>query len=110
MRMRTEPGRKHLKYDANLQLFDLELVPDTPTGGMTHIGFLYCPECGKRIAPLLPHELIRRDEEVPAAERHRLAELAAGADTYEQVFTKLGQPDCEIRSVRYDKLSPLMQG
>src|SRR5437016_7254611 len=53
---RTEPGRKHLKYEAKLRLFDLELVPDTPTGGVTHIGLLYCPECGRRIAPLLPNE------------------------------------------------------
>src|SRR5215471_18180602 len=103
---RTEPGRRHLKYDAKLQLFDLELVPDTPTGGVMHIGFSYCPECGKRIAPLLPHELMRRDEEVPAVERQRLADLAVGPETYDQVFTKLGQPDCEVRSVRYDRLSP----
>jgi hypothetical protein len=47
-----------------------------------------------------------RFEEAPPAERQRLADLAAGLLTYDQVFAKFGQPDCEIRSVRYDNLSP----
>ena len=103
---RTAPSLKQLKYNAEFQVFHLELRADTAGGGLVYISFLYCPECGKRIAPLLPAELMLRDEEVTDAERERLAGLAAGLETYDKVFSKFGQPDLEIRSVRYDKLSP----
>jgi hypothetical protein len=102
---RTTPGLKQLEYNAELQLFSIELRSEVPGGGVFHMGFLYCPECGKRIAPLQPAELMMRDEEVPEPERLRLANLAAALKTYDQVFANLGRPDCEIRSVRYDKLS-----
>ena len=73
---------------------------------MNYIQFMYCPECGERIAPLQPAELMARDEEVPPAERQRMENLATGLEAYDHVFAKLGQPDCEIRSIRYDRLSP----
>jgi hypothetical protein len=99
-------GLKQLRYNSELQLFSIQLGADTTGSRVIHIAFYYCPECGKRIAPLQPEELICRSEEVSEAETERLAKLAEGFETYDDVFSKFGRPDCEIRSVRYDSLCP----
>jgi hypothetical protein len=97
---RTRPGLEQLKYNPELEIFFAELRPETPNSGSFHLRFLFCPECGKRIAPLQPDELMIRNAEVSSVERERLTKLARGLRTYEQIFEKLGTPDCDVGSVR----------
>lgn len=91
-------GTSFLKYDTKFQVFYLEL-PDH------RFDLLYCPSCGKRIAPLQPGEGLTCRVEMPADEKLRLEELTRGLATYDEVAAKLGPPDVEVWSVGYQSLS-----
>ena len=91
-----------LQYAADLQIYVLEYS----TPGQPHIlQFLYCPWCGRRVAPPQPWEPAYPHQDVSAEERRRLEQLAGGLESFEAVLAKLGQPDIELRVSGYTRLS-----